>query len=232
MSLDEICPHKMMALGLEERNTFWGTVVQAFTSRQLSEPDDKIHALTGVANVFSDIWQDISVFGLLKSCLVQQLGWQVQPIDLRVRKLRSSRAPTWSWMSLDCPISCTAGSFLPDAEVEAKSLAGISKELIVTGNLIPYSMYLDYLGEDCGPPSTHVDVYNELWTTAEKESAKFFLFLGTETTVGVALSIVLLFLADLGNDYFKRLGVSFITLPTKPSERSKRVGMRRKITLI
>lgn len=118
LRLDDFCVDRTAALKLQERN-HPGKLVEAYTLCQLSDPEDRLHALTGVAKVFTNIWQDTIVFGMPRSFFVQQFGWQIQEARSLVRKPCSNRAPSWSWASLDCPILFSSGPFLSDAEVEA-----------------------------------------------------------------------------------------------------------------
>lgn len=83
----------------------WTTVVAAYSGCQLTFGSDKAIALSGIAKVMRDVFQDEYVAGLWRRCLEAQLLWHVN--DARQADYRPStrsfayRAPTWSWLSVD-----------------------------------------------------------------------------------------------------------------------------------
>jgi hypothetical protein len=86
--------------------TFWSSIVHGYTRRSLTKGSDKLPALSGIAKDFgyrlgapylAGIWQNEDI--------LQQLAWyvNVEASDLRDRP--GSKAPTWSWASVDGPVT-------------------------------------------------------------------------------------------------------------------------------
>jgi hypothetical protein len=92
----------------------WKGIVGSYTRRNLTFPEDRLNALAGVANELARIWNDEHLYGLWKGLSVpQQLLWAAQG---RQYHPRSSRAPSWSWASLDVWVSFF-GDFREDAKL-------------------------------------------------------------------------------------------------------------------
>jgi hypothetical protein len=227
--LGRMSDKELASLGPEDRNQFWANVVEDYTSRQLSEPNDRLPAITGVAKVLSEIWKDTCSFGLMKSWFVNQLSWGVQNNETGRRKPRSNRAPTWSWVSLDCEIVPWTPRFTPDAEIEAEGLTEESSEVTITGHLIPLSQGTNPFVDNSGTfLCTKLDNC-VFWTMEEKQMAKFMLLLGSETVAGQSLCIMSLYLGDLGKNRYRRFGLSTMMTPV---EGFKRVGKKTTIVLV
>lgn len=82
--------------------TGWTDLVYDYTQRGLTQPSDKLPALSGIAIRYQKLMNDIYCAGLWKANLLKGLKWRVgEP-----KKDRPSiyRAPTWSWASVfgDC----------------------------------------------------------------------------------------------------------------------------------
>lgn len=82
----------------------WNLIVQDYSNRRLTNPKDKLPALSGVVAYFEKGLNDEYVAGMWKQNLLHQLSWTtVNPAST----VRPSvwRAPSWSWMSVDGAIS-------------------------------------------------------------------------------------------------------------------------------
>ena len=121
----------------------WSSVVRAYSETQLTFTSDKAIALSGIAKVMRNIFNDEYVAGLWRRCLEAQLLWSVahtKQADFRP-STRSFpyRAPTWSWLSVDGEIK--PGRCLRDGvcaevlEVELKHSNEDTTGLIVDGSL-------------------------------------------------------------------------------------------------
>ena len=85
----------------------WMRVVEAYSRCQLTKPDDKLPALSGIAKRMSVILGDDYVAGMWRRYLASELIWFVEPNS--VGKLNhelagrpaSYRAPSFSWASVD-----------------------------------------------------------------------------------------------------------------------------------
>lgn len=80
----------------------WLRLVEEYSRRQLTFPDDRLLAISGLAdrfgsklnsNYFAGLWESQLPYGLLWRCTVPQ----TRPTN--------ERAPSWSWGSIDGPIS-------------------------------------------------------------------------------------------------------------------------------
>ncbi|OCK78429.1 HET-domain-containing protein [Lepidopterella palustris CBS 459.81] len=85
----------------KQRIEMWRKVVSEYSRRELTDPEDRLEALVGVASELRHLWKDQYVYGLWESCMVGLLAWK----SSKKQHQRSSRAPSWSWASLDGPIS-------------------------------------------------------------------------------------------------------------------------------
>ena len=85
----------------------WVRIVEAYSRCQLTKPDDKLPALSGIAKRMSSILGDDYVVGMWRRYLASELVWFVVPNDFG--KLNhelagppvSYRAPSFSWTSVD-----------------------------------------------------------------------------------------------------------------------------------
>ncbi|KAK0703092.1 heterokaryon incompatibility protein-domain-containing protein, partial [Lasiosphaeria miniovina] len=91
----------LRALDAARRASHWADVISDFTGRDLTVADDRVRALMGVVNVFAAVWGDRCLWGLWTSSFVLGAWWRARP---RPGDIRSARAPSWSWMSLDCQV--------------------------------------------------------------------------------------------------------------------------------
>jgi hypothetical protein len=74
----------------------WEAIVEDYSSRELTVPEDRLPAIAGIASELRKIWEGVYLAGLWKSCLVKYLAWE------RVRRFSETNnlAPTWSWASI------------------------------------------------------------------------------------------------------------------------------------
>ena len=75
----------------------WADVVSEYSERALTEPSDKLPALSGIASKYQKHTKDIYCAGLWKASLLKGLKWRVGPADHRPSIYL---APTWSWASV------------------------------------------------------------------------------------------------------------------------------------
>ncbi|KAL8952975.1 MAG: hypothetical protein Q9222_001151 [Ikaeria aurantiellina] len=88
---------KTISPGFARRN-LWIDLVMEYSARQQTIPDDKIHALRGVATRYQTHIEDEYIAGLWKSWLIPGLLWRsLEP----GRRRRERQYPSWSWLSID-----------------------------------------------------------------------------------------------------------------------------------
>jgi len=113
--------NKPLNMTRNARHRLWNGLIYKYSARELTDKDDRLRALAGVAQELAKVWGDTYLFGLWKSCIVEQLLWFcVQGYERQAR--RSPRAPTWSWVSLDCHVGfCPVYTTLALAEVSGSA---------------------------------------------------------------------------------------------------------------
>src|SRR3569833_898679 len=107
----------------------WLSTIEDYSRRQLTVPDDKLPALSGLARRLASRTGDVYYAGLWRNHIVEDLAWRVYTRDEIhahapggfVRRLGeklcepsrppASRAPSWSWASLDAHVRCVPLDF-------------------------------------------------------------------------------------------------------------------------
>ncbi|KAI1391819.1 heterokaryon incompatibility protein-domain-containing protein [Hypoxylon trugodes] len=85
-----------------EAEKWWPEVVKHYTARSLTHEQDKLPALSGLAQIYHEATGDTYLAGLWKASLPGSLLWP-----------RAFRAPSWSWASLDSLGNAESSSFQP-----------------------------------------------------------------------------------------------------------------------
>lgn len=84
----------------------WDGVLKNFTPRDLTEADDRLVAIAGVATVLRSRSGAGNLYwaGLWKDLFVEQLLWVRDSLHKRERQTQHLKAPSWSWASLMGPV--------------------------------------------------------------------------------------------------------------------------------
>ncbi|KAH7063688.1 heterokaryon incompatibility protein-domain-containing protein [Macrophomina phaseolina] len=98
---------------LHQLYRIWEFLVQDYSTRRLTRPDDKLPALAGLATYFQRALNDVYIAGLWKGHFVHELCWTVDAkraaaLGGAERPESPWRAPSWSWMSIDGPVAFEA----------------------------------------------------------------------------------------------------------------------------
>lgn len=94
----------------------WCKIVEVYSGTNLSFPQDKLTALSGVTNYFAiklQMHDDKYLAGLWQQDLQFQLLWSTETSRLhgqRAHRVSSYRAPSWSWAAVDGSITFETGS--------------------------------------------------------------------------------------------------------------------------
>lgn len=91
----------------------WYEVVEAYSEGRLTKSEDKFLAVSAIAKEFRSVMGSKYLAGLWEHTVMRDLLWCV-PHDQRVSLPLIYRAPTWSWASLDAPISYSNASYEGD----------------------------------------------------------------------------------------------------------------------
>ncbi|KAN0076389.1 Heterokaryon incompatibility protein (HET) domain containing protein, partial [Elaphomyces granulatus] len=84
------------------KNNIWWQLVSEYTQCQITVPEDKLIAISGLAEEFRMSLKDKDLFGLWKSSLLTDLMWTSTPGQAHMpERAPVYRAPSWSWASMD-----------------------------------------------------------------------------------------------------------------------------------
>ena len=106
--------------------SLWKTLIQQYTKRDLTDPEDRLRAVTEITNVLKRLWRDTNIHGHWTKWFIELLAWQKPDID-REQERCLKRAPSWSWASLNGTVYYEWRFRIEDAKV--KSLTASATEL-------------------------------------------------------------------------------------------------------
>jgi hypothetical protein len=119
-----------------KKKSQWQEVVRNYTRRALTDSRDRLNAITGVANEFSELWQDECMFGSWRSRFVEELAWSVTAgIDDSAHH-RLEFAPTWSWASMHPSVQITPGWLDEVADTTLIFLSDCHREATIMGTVL------------------------------------------------------------------------------------------------
>lgn len=81
----------------------WRDIVCDYSRRSLSNPSDKLIALSGLAGMFAPVLGPDYLAGIWHDSLLQDLLWESDTTSIRLPHYY--RAPSWTWTSHDGPIN-------------------------------------------------------------------------------------------------------------------------------
>jgi hypothetical protein len=83
----------------------WRAIVENYSSRSLTNEEDRLVALSGIAKRYEKILVDEYIAGLWRSRIITEILWAAKAdSSFQTRRPSKYRAPTWSWASVDGPI--------------------------------------------------------------------------------------------------------------------------------
>lgn len=139
---------------------YWNKVIQDYSECALTEADDKLIAISGIAKSFKNLGGREDYFaGMWRRFILSQLLWLQYPQDLQPRGRASVyRAPSWSWASMDGSIDfelprCNGDMLCILKDVKADTLTEDrfgkvkSASICIAGSL----KLLSYNNQDCSP---------------------------------------------------------------------------------
>ncbi|KAK3302700.1 heterokaryon incompatibility protein-domain-containing protein [Chaetomium strumarium] len=83
---------------VEQQTELWTAIVKRYCRRKFTVLTDKVHALTGIANVLARFWDDMYIAGMWRRCLIEHLGWQEYSRN-KDMLLPEGYVPSWSWLA-------------------------------------------------------------------------------------------------------------------------------------
>ncbi|KAI8724347.1 HET domain-containing protein [Fusarium sp. LHS14.1] len=126
----------------------WTLLVEEYMSRDITRQSDRLPAMDSVMKRIAQSQGWSPLWGMWANTLVESLGWQSKNSDkfgkLTCRTNPGNYAPSWSWASVDGPISYVATRGLGDFEandpmiydVEIRSVNAASGLIRVAGHAI------------------------------------------------------------------------------------------------
>lgn len=103
----------------------WGDMVHQYSTRKLSEASDKLVACGALAEAFHRVLSSDYLAGLWRDTLLHDLLWRRAPDAMSITDLvrpAEYRAPSWSWASVDGPVSMLPWDYGADAAAVAEIL--------------------------------------------------------------------------------------------------------------
>ncbi|EIW62676.1 HET-domain-containing protein, partial [Trametes versicolor FP-101664 SS1] len=103
----------------------WGDIVHQYSTRKLGEASDKLVACGALAEAFHRILSSDYLAGLWRDTLLHDLLWRRAPDAMSITDLvrpAEYRAPSWSWASVDGPVSMLPWDYGADATAVAEIL--------------------------------------------------------------------------------------------------------------
>ena len=105
--------------------TYWQELVQMYSPRKLTKPSDRLIALSGIARQIQDAFGDEYLAGTWRASLPNALMWTrvrgstEQELDENEDGLPKHEylAPSWSWASINQPVSYEYASKLVDRDL-------------------------------------------------------------------------------------------------------------------
>ena len=186
----------------------WKRIVRDLTDRSITDPEDRLPAVGGIAQILQKFWGDDDkyVVGMWQANLIQYLTWLVR--DNTRPRPKTYRAPSWSWAAVDSPIKFVYFDE-PKAEVmechiepqSALNSFGSAKSghLVLLGEVVESSALTSEL-------RVKMDVkfsYDTIGDLEEAEGSSFCLLLLGFEEVSRAVGLILLPLED-GGKYVRK----------------------------
>ena len=93
------------------RSELWSYVMEDYSRRDITFPEDRLPALAGVASALQKIWKDDYLAGMWNKLLIRHLGWHSAPapsvkatpdtdfLNLHLPAKDQYRSPSWTWTS-------------------------------------------------------------------------------------------------------------------------------------
>ena len=131
----------------------WTGLVEEYMRRDITRPSDRLPAMESAIRRIERARGWSSLWGMRANSLVESLGWQSGKWSgpggkMSCRMNPGFYAPTWSWASVDGPISYVSAKGMSGLEVndpkvlnlEVKKLDVSSGVITVAGHIIPGSL--------------------------------------------------------------------------------------------
>ena len=113
----------------------WYQAIREYSRREMSLPEDKLPAISGLALKLSETLQDQYIAGLWLRDISRGLMWSTWPF-LQTKRPAVWRAPSWSWASIDNAVSYRFLNYIP---ADAQDVAEVVE--CTATPAVPHSLY-------------------------------------------------------------------------------------------
>ncbi|CEI67441.1 unnamed protein product [Fusarium venenatum] len=178
----------------------WKTILRQYTERNLTNPEDRLPAITGIISELQNVWKDTAIYGHWKEWFVQLLAWYKPEYDLiNERYLR--RAPSWSWVSVNGIIHFEEPIEKEDAKMEIVTAAKVTMSCRIVSE--------DFIDEDT---REETDEYFDLEEKAQKLETKgkkrHYILLGTVKESDEFENAIALIATKMRIGVYRRIGLA------------------------
>ncbi|THV50986.1 hypothetical protein BGAL_0128g00220 [Botrytis galanthina] len=187
----------------------WNTIVESFTRRQLTNPEDRLPAIFGIAKELALVWNDEHVFGVMRSTVERHLSWAVvhpYGLDTKHEIARNDRAPSWSWVSIDCEVRTT----MPASHFHVGTKCLEIDDTPACGKIVLEAKVLSLKAHQMNSKQEKLlQEYYDVPEDLKAEACTLMLLgdyeIGDEKRFGCSLSFLIL--KRLSNGYYQRVGL-------------------------
>ncbi|CAN9416090.1 unnamed protein product [Alternaria alternata] len=81
--------------------TSWYAIVESYSLRSVTESEDRVLALSGIAERFASLIPGRYIAGLWENMMPRSLFWMKPILDMATDRPVEYRGPSWSWISID-----------------------------------------------------------------------------------------------------------------------------------
>ncbi|TGO12623.1 hypothetical protein BTUL_0085g00340 [Botrytis tulipae] len=195
--------------GVLHRARAWNSIVETFTERSLTNSEDRLPAISAIAKELAFVWNDEHVFGVMRSTVERHLSWAVvhrYGLDKKHEIARNDRAPSWSWVSIDCQVRIT----MPASHFHVRTKCLEIDNTPACGKIVLHARVLSLEAHLMN--SRQEKLLQKYYDVAEDLEAKACTLMllgeyeiGDKKDFGCSLSFLIL--KRLSNGYYQRVGL-------------------------
>ncbi|KAI0592765.1 heterokaryon incompatibility protein-domain-containing protein [Biscogniauxia sp. FL1348] len=184
----------------------WKTIVQQYTDRKLTDPEDRLQAIRGITAELEILWRDTNIYGLWKKWFIELLAWYKPEVD-REKERCLKRAPSWSWASLNGVIYYEGPFWTEDAKVKSLTVATaeLTCRILEEGDIDDEKFATILERPDLENPSA------ELRQRGLEQREMEYLLLGTVRGGEGYIKGIALLVVNVGKSVYRRIGLVIFT---------------------
>ncbi|UZP36445.1 hypothetical protein NXS19_004261 [Fusarium pseudograminearum] len=180
----------------------WKTILRQYTERDLTDSGDRLPAITGIIAELQNVWKDTAIYGHWVEWFVQLLAWQ-KPEDDRTKERYLSRAPSWSWASINGRIHYDETIENEDAKMEIVTAAKATMSCrIVSGDTIDKHVRRTM--------DQYIDLDDAALKLETKGKVAHYLLLGTAKECDGFENAIALIAIETRHGVYRRVGLAVV----------------------